>query len=67
LGLVDPESAQVIDSTAILGRAAVMDSYALIFSGIRATLKEYESVCGDGNDEEGRSEQGVHPGQIRRP
>jgi hypothetical protein len=51
LGLVDPESAQVIDSTAILGRAAVMDSYALIFSGIRATLKEYESVCGDGAKE----------------
>jgi hypothetical protein len=48
LGLVDPESAQVIDSTAILGCAAVMDSYALIFSGIRATLKEYESSCGDG-------------------
>jgi len=51
LGLVDPESAQVIDSTAILGRAAVMDSYALIFSGIRATLKEYESACGDGAKE----------------
>jgi len=51
LGLVDPESAQVIDSTAILGRAALMDSYALIFSGIRATLKQYESVCGDGAKE----------------
>jgi hypothetical protein len=50
-GLLDPESAQVIDSTAILGRAAVMDSYALIFSGIRATLKEYESSCGDGAKE----------------
>jgi len=47
LGLVDSESAQVIDSTAILGRAAVMDSYALIFTGIRATLKQYESACGD--------------------
>jgi len=51
LGLVDPESAQVIDSMAILGRAAVMDSYALIFSGIRATLKRYESACGDGAKE----------------
>lgn len=48
LGLVDVESAQVIDSTAILGRAAVMDSYALIFSGIRLALKRYESACGDG-------------------
>jgi hypothetical protein len=50
-GLVDPESAQVIDSTAIFGRAAVMDSYALIFSGIRATLKEYEVSCGNGAKE----------------
>jgi len=41
LGLVDMESAQLIDSTAILGRAAVMDSYALIFAGIRKTLVEF--------------------------
>ncbi len=41
LGLVDLESAQLIDSTAILGRAAVMDSYALIFAGIRKTLVQY--------------------------
>ena len=42
LGLVDAESAQLIDSTAIFGRAAVMDSYALIFAGIRKTLHEYQ-------------------------
>jgi len=42
LGLVDTESAQLIDSTAIFGRAAVMDSYALIFTGIRKTLQEYQ-------------------------
>jgi hypothetical protein len=42
LGLVDVESAQLIDSTAIFGRACVMDSYALIFAGIRATLHEYQ-------------------------
>jgi hypothetical protein len=42
LGLVDMESVQLIDSTAIFGRAAVMDSYALIFSGIRKTLEQYQ-------------------------
>lgn len=42
VGLVDLESAQLIDSTAIFGRAAVMDSYALIFAGIRKTLVEYQ-------------------------
>lgn len=42
LGLVDMESAQLIDSTAIFGRAAVMDSYALIFAGIRGTLEQYQ-------------------------
>jgi hypothetical protein len=42
LGLVDAESAQLIDSAAIFGRAAVMDSYALIFAGIRKTLHEYQ-------------------------
>jgi len=42
LGLVDAESAQLIDSTAILGRAAVMDSYALIFAGIRKALEQYQ-------------------------
>lgn len=42
LGLVDTESAQLIDSTAIFGRAAVMDSYALIFSGIRKALNAYQ-------------------------
>ena len=42
LGLVDVESAQLIDSTAILGRAAVMDSYALVFAGIRKTLEQYQ-------------------------
>ena len=42
LGLVNLESAQLIDSTAIFGRAAVMDSYALIFAGIRDTLHEYQ-------------------------
>ena len=42
LGLVDTESAQLIDSTAIFGRAAVMDSYALIFVGIRKTLEGYQ-------------------------
>jgi len=41
LGLVDVESAQLIDSTAIFGRAAVMDSYALIFAGIRKALEGY--------------------------
>jgi len=42
LGLVNVESAQLIDSTAIFGRAAVMDSYSLIFAGIRKTLEQYE-------------------------
>lgn len=42
LGLVDVESAQLIDSTAIFGRAAVMDSYALIFGGIRKALERYQ-------------------------
>jgi hypothetical protein len=42
LGLVDTESAQLIDSTAIFGRGAVMSTYALIFSGIRNALKEYQ-------------------------
>jgi hypothetical protein len=42
LGLVDTESAQLIDSTAIFGRAAVMDSYALIFAGIRKALEGYQ-------------------------
>lgn len=42
LGLVDVESAQLIDSTAIFGRAGVMDSYALIFAGIRKTLEQYQ-------------------------
>ncbi len=42
LGLVDTESAQLIDSTAILGRAAVMDSYALIFAGTRRALEGYQ-------------------------
>jgi hypothetical protein len=42
LGLLDVESAQLIDSAAIFGRAAVMDSYALIFAGIRKTLHEYQ-------------------------
>ena len=42
LGLVDTESAQLIDSTAIFGRAAVMDSYALIFAGIRKALEVYQ-------------------------
>ena len=42
VGLVDGESAQLIDSAAIFGRAAVMDSYALIFAGIRKTLHEYQ-------------------------
>ena len=42
VGLVDAESAQLIDSAAIFGRAAVMDSYALIFAGIRKTLHEYQ-------------------------
>jgi transposase len=42
LGLVDTEAAQLIDSTAIFGRAAVMDSYALIFAGIRKALDGYQ-------------------------
>lgn len=42
LGLIDVESAQLIDSAAIFGRAAVMDSYALIFAGIRKTLEQYQ-------------------------
>jgi len=42
LGLVDTESAQLIDSTAIFGRGAVMSTYALIFAGIRNALKEYQ-------------------------
>ena len=46
LGLVDGESAQLIDSAAIFGRAAVMDSYALIFGGIRKTLEAF-SKCND--------------------
>jgi transposase len=41
LGLVDGESAQLIDSAAIFGRGAVMDSYALIFTGIRKALVAY--------------------------
>jgi len=44
LGLVDVESAQLIDSSAIFGRAAVMDSYALIFAGIRRTLEAYQKT-----------------------
>jgi len=50
LGLVDMEAAQLIDSTAILGRGAVMDSYALIFAGIRKVLVEY----GRSDDEHAR-------------
>ena len=42
LDLVDAESAQLIDSTAIFGRGAVMDSYALIFAGIRKSLDQYQ-------------------------
>lgn len=42
LELVDVESAQLIDSSAIFGRAAVMDSYALIFGGIRQALLVYQ-------------------------
>jgi hypothetical protein len=42
LGLVDLESAQLIDSAAIFGRAAVMDSYTLIFAGIRKVLEQYQ-------------------------
>jgi len=42
LGLVDTESAQLIDSTAILGRGAVMGTYALIFAGIRNALEKYK-------------------------
>jgi hypothetical protein len=43
LGLIDNESGQLIDSTAIFGRAAVMDGYGLIFHGIRDTLRQYSA------------------------
>jgi hypothetical protein len=51
LGIMDAESAQLIDSTAILGRAAVMDSYRLIWNGIRATLKRCNDGAGEGTED----------------
>lgn len=44
LGMVDTESAQLIDSTAIFGRAAVMSTHALIFTGIRKALEQYQNT-----------------------
>jgi len=51
LGLLDPERAQLIDSTAILGRAAVMDTYTLIWTGIRDTLKQCVDSSAEGSTE----------------
>lgn len=48
LGILNPENAQLIDSTAILGRAAVMDTYTLIWNGIRDTIKQYAGGAGEG-------------------
>ncbi len=44
LGLLDPEVAQGIDSTAILGAAAIQDAYRLLFQAIRQVLQAATAV-----------------------
>lgn len=39
LGLLDPEVAQGIDSTALLGAAAIQDAYRLLFQALRQVLQ----------------------------
>ncbi|MHB9131153.1 MAG: transposase [Armatimonadota bacterium] len=39
LGLLDPAAAQGIDSTAILGAAAIQDAYRLLFQALRQVLQ----------------------------
>lgn len=39
LGLLDPDAAQGIDSTAILGAAAIQDAYRLLFQALRQVLQ----------------------------
>jgi len=41
LGLLDPEAAQYIDSTYILGAAAVQDTFTLLFQGLRQALQAH--------------------------
>lgn len=41
LGLLDPEDAQYVDSTYILGAAAVQDTFTLLFQGIRQTVQAH--------------------------
>jgi hypothetical protein len=41
LGLLDPEAAQYIDSTYIIGAAAVQDTFALLFQGLRQVVEAH--------------------------
>lgn len=41
LGLLDPEAAQYIDSTYILGAAAVQDTFTLLFQGLRQVVQAH--------------------------
>jgi len=41
LGLLDPEAAQYLDSTYILGAAAVQDTFTLLFQGLRQVVEAH--------------------------
>lgn len=41
LGLLDPEAAQYIDSTYILGAAAVQDTFTMLFQGLRQVVQAH--------------------------
>ena len=41
LGLLSPEQAQYVDSTHILGAAAVQDTFALLFQGLRQVVQAH--------------------------
>jgi len=41
LGLLDPEDAQYLDSTYVLGAAAVQDTFTLLFQGLRQVVQAH--------------------------
>jgi hypothetical protein len=46
LGLLDPDAGQYVDSTYILGAAAVQDTFTLLFQGIRQALQAHGRSVG---------------------
>jgi transposase len=45
LGLLPPEAPRAVDSTAILGLAAVKDTYQLLFQGLRAVVQAHAAAA----------------------